>query len=126
MQSYTQSKDTHRKSCQGIFFDQVLDLIPELHQVIITTTDVPYCAKITLEEKDFSFFKFEATKWIKTKEDPIERHWPFEAKGKDGIWSYDKELSIVESRKSQSEKSKQEKESQEMQALFKKHGISHD
>jgi len=124
MPLYSQKKEAERESHQGIFFDEVLDLMPENCSVILRIQEFPYCCQIFLHENDFPRFKFEAIKWIKKRAHPEDRLWPFEAKeGK--FYSYDKELFITESRKTRKEKDAEKQEHIGMLKLFKEHGIEH-
>ena len=104
-------------------FDKVMDLHLEKNGVIYKTGNKknPVDMQIMTPE-EFSRFKFELVKWIKKKPEPDDRVMHFETEI-DGLWSYDKEMRLIESRKTRIEKAKELKDKIDFHNECKKAGI---
>ena len=104
----------------GIKFTDVIDLDTDTREVLVRR---PSYARIKLSAKDFSIFRFEAVKWIKTKEKPEDRIWQFETIGPLGVWSFEKEQKLIESRMTREERRAEKMAYENIKRLLKERGL---
>ena len=110
--------------CKGIDFNTVVDLVPSECTVIVRTgPDAFDLEKVILTQSDFALFKFEAIRWVRKRPDPQDRLFHFETIGEHGVWSFDKEQRLIESRKTRNEKDKERAEDEAIYKLLKERGI---
>ena len=107
-----------------IKFENVLDLAPKKLTVLVSE---PFAtlgiSAYELDHFNFERFKFHLIKWIKKRPNPEDRVLNFEALNEDGVWDYDRESFLIETRKSREEKQKEKDDEMAMREKAKELGI---